>query len=310
MNSNLKIFLKKAVVFIAMLIVLDYAAGSLLKYFYFKHEPLVNTNTTYVANKCNEQVLIFGSSHAQHNYNPKVIASSFNTTCFNAGSYGCNILYYYAMLKCVLKRYNPKIVILDIRADELQADRFGYDHLALLLPYYDEHPEIRPIIKTRSNLESVKLLSKTYRFNSTILTTITRNIYKNPNEFKTPADLGFVSNDGIIKAPAFKGEYYPGNNIDTVFINTFKSFIKDCTDRKIKLYVFVSPILPKHRANIPTLSIASNISRQYHIPYFDYSNTDTFKQAKYFYDQEHMNFTGARHFTDSVISKISGDINQ
>ena len=61
------------------------------------------------------------------------------------------------MLKGVLKRYSPKIIILDIVNKEFQKNADSYEKISPLLPYYNSHPEIRSIVQLRSRYEKHKL---------------------------------------------------------------------------------------------------------------------------------------------------------
>ena len=303
MNNNLKVLIKKLLLFLALLEVLDYATGSILEYFYFKHDPIVGPSTTYVANYANQQFLVIGSSHALHHYVSKQLADSTHLSCYNAGANGNYLLYSDAMLKCVLKRYTPKMILLDIRPDEFKVNQQGYDHLSVLLPYYDQYPEIRSIIAQRSRFENIKLLSKTYQFNSQFLSIVNRNIYKNKTEFKADSLLGFIPLFDTIKTK-FTGEYYNDDKIDQNYVSVYKEFIDDCLKRHIKLYVFISPILPEIHSQTRTIKIALKIANDTHVPFFDFSNDHRFKKNNYFYDDEHLNINGAKLFTLKVIEKI------
>ncbi len=303
MNTNLKVIIRKLLLFLALLVVVDYLAGSILKYFYFKHDPLIGASTAYVANYADQKLLVIGPSHALHHYISKQLADSTHLSCYNAGANGNYLLYSYAMLKCVLKRYTPKMIILDIRAEEFDVNPQGYDHLSVLLPYYDQHPEIRSIIVQRSRFENIKLLSKTYPFNSQLLSILNRNIYKNKNEFKADSLSGFIPLKDTIKTK-FTGEYYKDVRTDPNYIHIYKEFLDDCLKRRIKLYVFISPILPEMHSQTSTIKIALKIANDTHVPFFDFSNDYRFKKNIYFFDNEHMNINGAKLFTSMVIEKI------
>ncbi|MDP9079114.1 MAG: hypothetical protein M3O71_16930 [Bacteroidota bacterium] len=303
MGNNLKALIKKLALFILLLIVLDYTTGTVLKYFYFKHDSIIGNTTTYVTNYADQQLLVVGSSHAVHHYIAKQLADSVHFSSYNTGARGNYLLYSYAMLKCILQRYTPKIIILDIRADEFSVNPAGYDHLSSLLPYYDQHPEIRSIINQRSVFEKIKVLSKTYQFNSQLFSIINRNIYKNKTEFKADSLLGFIPLTDTIKT-VFKGNYYTDIAIDQNYVNVYKSFLTECLKRHVKVFVFISPVLPKLRSNTRTSQIAAKVANEVHVPFFDFSNDDRFKNRVYFFDDEHLNINGAKVYTSVIIEKI------
>src|ERR1700744_3286016 len=154
MKRNLIIFIKRLLFLLLLFVVLDQAIGRLLNYLYFKHEPATHTSTTYIADYCNQQLLVFGSSRACYQYVSNDISDKTHLSCFNAGVPGNYILYSYAMLKCVLTRYTPKAIILDVMPDEFKLLQSNYDRLSILLPYYQQHPEVRGIVNLRSRFEN------------------------------------------------------------------------------------------------------------------------------------------------------------
>ena len=70
----------------------------------------------------------------------------------------------------MLKRYKPKIVVLDFNVEEFKLSPDNYDRIASLLPYYKNHLEVHSIIQLKSPYEKYKLLSKIYPFNSLLFT--------------------------------------------------------------------------------------------------------------------------------------------
>lgn len=300
------IFVKRSLIFLVIMIVLDYSAGRLFRYFFFRHDSLVSNHTTYVADRCNQDLLVFGSSHAFHHYVASQLADSTKLTCYNAGAAGYYMFYYYAMLKCVLHRYTPKVILLDIRAEEFAADPANYDRISVLLPYYERHPEIRSIIDRRSKYERVKLLFQTYPFNSQLLQIISKNIHKNDDEFKATDLLGFSPLTDTIPVSTKLGnkDYYGYQKIDTNLVNTYKTFIKDCQALHIKLYIFISPVLGVNRSKIKTVQIAARIADSLRVPFFDYSEERSLKKREYFSDYEHLNINGARAYTAMVAKNI------
>ena len=106
-------FAVKLSILIVTLVVLDYTIGSLLNLFYFKQKSGTLYRTTYSLEKTNADFIIFGSSTANHNYYPQLFQKRFNMSCYNTGRDGISVFYQYAVLKAILKRYSPKIVIYD-----------------------------------------------------------------------------------------------------------------------------------------------------------------------------------------------------
>ncbi|HET7116179.1 MAG TPA: hypothetical protein VFI29_06795, partial [Hanamia sp.] len=161
-------FLLKSFVFLTILFILDYSIGNLLKYLYFRQGSGSLYAITYSIDSTKADLLVIGSSTAHHSYYPEAFQNRLGMSYYNTGNDGTSIFYHYAVLKSILKRYSPKMVILEFDIGEFNSDQKSYDRLSALLPYYYNHPELRPIIKLKSKFERIKLLSKIYPFNSMV----------------------------------------------------------------------------------------------------------------------------------------------
>ena len=62
----------------------------------------------YICDKMTDDVLIFGSSRAEHHYNAQMISDSLGVSCYNAGEGGCGIILAYGRLLMILERCTPK----------------------------------------------------------------------------------------------------------------------------------------------------------------------------------------------------------
>ena len=51
-------------------------------------ETIENFGDNHALKDCKADILIFGASQAQHNYNPRIIRDSLRMSCFNAGQDG------------------------------------------------------------------------------------------------------------------------------------------------------------------------------------------------------------------------------
>ena len=177
-TSNSKIvFLYKLIRLIIILFTLDFSIGHFCKHLYFSQKSGLNYRTTYALEKTNEDMLIFGSSRANHHYNPQIFTGVTGLSCYNVGRDGQSIFYHHAVQKATLTRYKPKIIILDVVFTDFESAQSeeSLDRLAALLPYYKTHKEIQNIVNQRSKFEKFKLWSKIYPYNSLILTILKYN---------------------------------------------------------------------------------------------------------------------------------------
>jgi len=152
-------FLLNIICVFALLFIFDRIIGGVLNHYYFSQRSGLNYRTTYVLDSTNAEILVFGSSRANHHYVSVIFEDSIGLSFYNSGREGNFLLYNYAVFKSVLSRYKPKIIIFDIFADELSTQKLEYDRLSALLPYYKKKPEIREVINLKSPFERYKLFS-------------------------------------------------------------------------------------------------------------------------------------------------------
>jgi alpha-glucosidase (family GH31 glycosyl hydrolase) len=116
---------------------------------------------------------------------------------------------------------------------------------------------------------------------------------------------GYVPLKNFWKKPIAADSTYKKYEIDSVKINIFKSFIKDCNDNNIKLFVICSPYFINFKYIDTSMNLAKEITKQMKVPFYDFSNTNTFSNnADLFSDIIHLNFKGSRIYTDMVIDKM------
>lgn len=302
-KNPIKYFLLKLAVLLAIIFVLDYSIGNMLCYFYFKQERGAQYLSTYSIDSTNADLLIFGSSRANHHYHPDVFEKRLNLSVFNAGRDGCFIFYHYAILKAVLKRYSPKIIILDFISGEFVKNQDSYDRISSLLPYYGTHPEMRSIIELKSPYEKLKLLSTIYPYNSSMLIIAGGNAMFT---IKRRKDInGYIPITKIWNGPIQIYDSSIKYEIDNNKVKVYESFIQDCINSKVKLYIVCSPHYIKSNHTDYSIILGREIAKKNNINFFDYSKDYVFiNNSNLFADIAHLNDTGAKAFSNMLIDSI------
>lgn len=299
-----KNFLLKLVCFIIVALVMDRAAGWLLKKYYFKQQGGYDFLTTQAIDNTTADVVVFGSSRAVNIFNTSILEKRTGLSAYNAGRYGEPLFYHYGVLKAILKRYHPKFIILSFDAGNFSKNEEAYDKLAALLPYYSDHPELRGIVEMKSSFEKIKLLSASYPYNSLILPIVTGNTagaklkYANMN--------GFIPIKRTISGPLKKVDYTLEKEIDTVKTKAYISFITECKAAKIPVYIICPPYMINSTGIDKSIIKGKEIAGTYGVEFLDFT-TDTFYTAKpnLFADYRHLNETGVSFFTNEVMDKIT-----
>ena len=226
-NNNFKSFLLKLMLFFVTLGITDFVIGSLLRKYYFKQKGGFEFLTSYALEETDAEVLIFGSSRAVNLYNTLLFEEQLKMSCYNTGRYGHPIFYHYAILHANLKRHTPKLAILSFDAGNFSVNQSSYDQLSVLLPYYQDHPEIRKVIDLKGPFEKLKMVSAIYPYNSMIIPIIAGNSER--SKFKFANIKGYIPLTKEIKGPLKNIDYTKESVLDSVkkiifFSYWFQSF--------------------------------------------------------------------------------------
>ena len=298
-----KRFLFKMVILVIVIFVLDFSVGKTIEYFYFTQDSGQLYRTTYALEKTTEDVLIFGSSRANHHYHPAVIEESLHQSYYNVGRDGNYLFYHYAILQGTLKRYTPKLIILDFMEEEFKASEDSYDRISSLLPYYKTHPEIRSTVLLKSSYERLKLLSSIYPYNSSLFSIAAGNL--DFNKRRTVEMKGYVPLTRKWNKPLQTAKRAVPFVLDSLKVKTFEAFLNDCNKLKVKVVVVVSP----HYINAGDVDYsilrAREITRANNVIFLDYSRDTYFlNNPSLFADVEHLNDDGARIFTSKLLEDL------
>lgn len=299
-------FFYKLGILILIVFLLDFSIGKALRYFYFNQKSGKHYRTTYALDEAKTDLLILGSSRANHHYHPGIFENELGISFYNAGRDGNYIFYHFAVLKSVLKRYTPRVVVLDIVRDEFSVDQSSYDRLSSLLPYYHDHPEIRPVIEFRSPYEKIKLLSDIYPYNSALFSILAGNLGVSGRVLSE--EKGYVPLDKTLESTSPSETQATERGTDTNKISIYEACIKECISSGVRLFIVCSPYYTPS-TDFKTLETARIIAEKYSVPFFDFSYDSLFiDRPDLFADNAHLNDNGAKVFSAAVAQKIKEQI--
>lgn len=306
-NKSIKYYLLQVVLFIVLLAAADFIVGKTLKYFYTRQSSGWEYSTRYSAEETKADMLIFGASRAQQQYNPTYFEDTLKMSAYNVGRDGASFFYHYAILQAVLKRYTPKIILLDCEYAALKKSDASYERLSTLLPLYKDHPEMQHIINMRSPFEKYKFISTIYPYNSMLFKIAVANLESNKKEKE---DIkGYVPLHNSLKQSIKTFDYTEKYELDSVKVNMLKSFIDECNNRKILLYFACSPYYMKITGSDYSLAVTQQIAAEKNVPFIDYSSdTMYFNNPRLFDDTVHLNMSGSKIFSADIAAKIRKDL--
>lgn len=258
--------------------------------------------------KFNHDILIFGSSISSFGIYAKQLGDSLKCKAYNLSSPGSDIEYQEFVLRQLIlnKNKKPKLLVLSVdEPGELYFDKvvnFRLDRLYPLVKYQQIKDEL--IARGEKN----KYLSSLF---------ILHQLGKSNLDFRTRQ---FAANDRImpcgsminsLRTNNFPGGYYNGNRQYDITKELppkrkkFKSFIETCAREHIKLMIVFMPRF--HSRNFYFEQRIKNLAGP-NIIYYGYSeNSITYKQKEYFNDAVHLNFEGAKLYTNDLFNYIKSE---
>ena len=312
----MKKFIKHFLLFSLPLLVLSYFLDVFISMNLKKSNSFAqkefSTWNAIIDGKVNSDILIYGSSRAWVHFNSTMMSDSLQIPTYNLGIDGHNFWLQYLRHKMVLERNTkPKVILVSVDMFSLQKRKDLYNS-EQFLPYMLWNRDIKNATSSYEGFVSADYLIPLIRY------------YGKKKEIETA--IRFYS--GHLSNPICRVRGYQGRNeswntdfdkakltmkkyeakLDPETIILFEKFIAECKKQNIKLIFVYAPeyiegqIFTKNRGEV--LSLYTNYSQKYNIPFYDYSNDAISYQKKYFYNTVHMNKTGAELFTAKLIDTL------
>lgn len=303
-------FLKRLFLFFLLVAVVDFGLGSLIEKAYFSQKKGQFAQTTYSVDSTKQEILIFGSSRAVRHYSSSIISKAFNTSCYNVGRDAQSIPYYAAIQEATLKRYRPKMIIVDVNSWELSPGDSKYEKLSILLPYCRKHPELVPYVEQGSKEEHFKLYSRTYPYNSSLFILGYNALF--PNKVPTD-DNGYLPLTGEMTELMLKDHTQRmmtdrsefDQSIDNKALAYYTNFLAKASKLGIKTYVVISPKILKEPVTFKVKKLMEVASKFNNVKFINFSEDSkyNFKYEK-FADVFHLNKKGSEEFTKDLIGYL------
>jgi len=286
---------------ILIVFILDFTIGRGLRHFYFTQSSGFNYRTAYAMEMTEAEILVLGSSRANHNYIPEIFEDSLNMSFYNAGRDGAGVLYQTALLKSVLKRYTPELIIIDYYGS-FEKGIPDLDNKSTLLPFYRTHDEIREFVTANNKYEKIKLLSEIYPFNSEVLSIAIGNL--EINKSRQPDNKGYVPLyrewQSDLDSADTESIYEP----DPYKIDACSELLNIAANSNSKVVAIYSPIF-RENANRQEIEICRNLCSAENVPFWDFSDDTLFlNDRKLFQDVQHLNHNGAYIFSLLIVNRI------
>ena len=298
----------KAIISVALIltfvVVFDMIAGVVGK-MAFKNIPDNQSHFSrmnYSISKAEADCIILGSSHASHHYNPDIISDSLQMTVYNAGREGHGITYSLALLKAMLSRYTPKMVILDVKYEE--SDEW-LSRVRDLKPYFKEYPSaMETDVMINGSREHFRLMWNSYIYNSTFHPLLKSYITGSRAKYKCNGYDPIPVRESKVKG--VKEQVEPVKAASPMYKECLAELSSLCNERGVALFLVSSPTLVRFKYKSPAEPVIDSLG----LTYLNHFNDEFFlTHTELFRDGDHLFETGADEFTSKVCSELKKVIN-
>lgn len=303
-NRDIKRFLIACAIVLSSLFVIDRGVGVVCNYALSHIENTTSElgRTNYVLNQLNDKdIIFFGSSRAQYHYVPEVfenlIKAHYHTdskSVYNAGFSGHFVSFNICCVESVVRRYTPKLILLEISSEELYIDFFTGRAVTQLMPYSSSCPVAREYIDSKGLKAKIQTRINTFVFNGKFLQII--------KAFLT----GKTINDGYVPLHETmqhipEAEFEEEAQLDYDVIEELHVLLSHIAAENINCVIVSSP---KYRVH-DDRTVLADICAQHNIPYINMFENDYFNNhPELFKDQHHLNDDGARLYTSLLFEEL------
>ena len=296
----MKRFIIKIVVFFLIIAIIDQIGGRFLKYIDSHSQYGDSFTREYITARCNEDIIIMGSSRGNHHYDPQIISDSLKLSCFNCAYDALGILNMYGRYLLMTRTHTPKILIYDIFApNEIYGDK--NDHLKFLdgIKQYADVPQVMDIFDDVAPMEHYKLQSRLYQYNTKVFYML--------SEIKAKwasSKLGYTPLEGtMVHEPEPYAAEYTNQEPDSVKLKYMRKLIHDAQTKGTKVIFCISP---RYGATPNSdLDPIIKLAKEEQVPLLNHYTDKRFTTKKeYFKDSFHLNHTGATAYTKMIASEI------
>jgi len=299
----MKKFLIKLSIFAAIVVAIDIAYGKACSYMLENAKGGDTFLHNTIANEVTSDVLIFGSSKAKNQYDPRILQDTLNLSVFNCGEHGMGILYNYGLWKVISKRYVPKVLVYEFLPilDIMTRDDNSI-YINPLRRYYGKVEGIDSLFWSVDENERYKMCASTYRYHN--CTGFIGDYLHAGNRYilgySQPADNQGIKGD--------KGIAYPTYVVDSLKLYYLEKFIQEASP-KTKLIFVTSPMYSFH-SDYGGLTKLKQLCSQNNIPMLDHFSDKEFVDSPELYiDMAHLNRKGSIKWSSKIASELKQHIN-
>lgn len=254
----------------------------------------------YLLNRCDDNIVVLGSSVGLNDINTKQLQDSLGITSFNGGANAQTFPYFLTTLKALTShQQKPEFVILCMSPNNLTYSGIG-ERYKILAPYYNRDiSDIDSCLRTHTPYEQLFLSSNSYRLNTIWFRIFLYNFIT----------AGLTGENGFVAKPvppAFPTKTDP-ENLSAPIVperqNEINRFIDICQSNDIQLMIILTP---QYINSDPAVAgqLLDICNRKGIAFYNDILHPRFNSDSTMFYDNLHLNINGAEIYTLIIMERI------
>lgn len=293
MSGQLKKLAVSLISILILLFIIDRGGAMVMREVTARSEDMISPKMRFLADSCDTDILIVGTSRANCHYIPDSIAKVSGMTVYNGGIDGSdNIFSHYFILSLLTERHKPSIILLEIMPADFLVKKDSFSKLGFFAPYLGRS-EAGDSVFMESGKYNVYKLFHLLRYNSKAISNIGGLLKSSENK----------DYSGFFPLPCKSNEYMQlrkeesSGKIDSLKIKYIDKFVKKCDENGINLIFTISPCysLADDSLYFPIKEYAE----KHRIKLLDYHSSCLFHDKKeLFHDNLHLNETGAKKFME------------
>jgi hypothetical protein len=260
-------------------------------------------------------LMIFGSSRAQHQIDPSVLESELGLRSLNAGVDGQGIAYARAMEVLLLARGTAaKVFVLNMDVTDMVSSDLS--PVVTLAPFWGESDRVDEMLRRSTSHANLKFLSSSYRFNSRALPLLANLTFRSgraSTDGFSPIHRVMAESENV----SIGGDWFlkGADEMDPFKMSLYRNFLRAARDSGVQVMVVVGPrYWPDEFEQDPRLGPVarlSSVARSEGAEFFlvDGFENEKFSSRDWYADSAHLNAKGARMYSELLAHEISIRLN-
>lgn len=276
---------------VAIVVFIDRCGGEVMRKVALNSNDVSAPKLRMLADSCNADVLILGTSRAHCHYVPSIIEDSLGMSVYNGGIDGTkNIYSHYFMLCQVLRHHKPKVLLMDILPGDFHRQKDPFTGLAILAPLFGRDKEADSLFM-KAGMYYPYLLSHIYRYNARFIS----NLGGLGMKSHSYSLKGFLPLEGHSRSLNLS-IYERRGEEDYEKLSYIEKTCEKCRDNGIRLVFAVSPYYTV--ADKSLYEPVRKIAEKWEVTMLDYHTSELFHNREtLFRDEMHLNSEGAYRYT-------------